>query len=123
MSLPERIKYVRTNLPSPRGSSFISHADFAALVGSPNDKAPIRWEATTVPKRFAPAIAALTPYPADLFGGPGEAELVRVTLLDRLRPIEDEVEWLRTQIFLCLAALQLEPEEESPAAQSAGAPR
>lgn len=68
----------------------MSHADFARVVGSPNAKAPIRWEDKTVPKRFASAISQLTPYEPAVFGAPGEAALLRRTFAHDLEAIAGE---------------------------------
>jgi hypothetical protein len=94
LPLGDRIRYVRTNLATPRATARnpgMSHDDFAAAVGAPDRGAPIGWEKGRVPRAYRERIAALTPYPPAAFGGAGEAELVRETLGRRLRLLEAEV--------------------------------
>lgn len=132
--LPERVKYVRENLATSRERSsnpYLSHDDFAQVVGAGQRSSAIRWEKPraengSAPRRYAQAIAALTPYPKEAFGAPGEAELVQETLGLRLRSLEAEIHWLRSQLTRAFAALELElepePREAAPLAQSGGAP-
>lgn len=123
----ERIKYVRTNLASPRPNArrgYMTHDDFAEAVGAPGREGVIAWEKGRTPRDYAEKIAVLTPYPAAAFGAPGEAELVRETLGIRLAAVEDEVARLRQQtesfaeaVLGRLAALEAVP---APASQRSG---
>lgn len=130
MPLRERIGYVRRNLATGRQAApqpYLSHDDFAAALGITNRHTPIRWERDTSPARprpvYAARIAALTPYPAAAFGAAGEEALAQESFGRRLRSLEDEVDWLRSQLVRCAAALQLELQEDPPAARSDGARR
>lgn len=109
MALPrhERIKYVRTNLPSPRDGSrvnYMTHDDFAKAVGASSRTTTIRWESGTEPTQFAQAIAALTPYPPAAFGGEGAEALFEESTLRRLRSLEKDV---REAVSLARRALAL----------------
>jgi hypothetical protein len=110
LSLAERIRYVRENLPTSRPRArnpHMSHDDFAAAVGAPDRQAPMRWEKGGRPRAYADKIAELTPYPPAAFGAPGEAELVRETLGLRLRRLEATVAELDQTQELLLQHLEI----------------
>lgn len=96
MPLHERVRYVRTNLASPRKGSrdpWMSQEDFAEAVGASDRAVANRWERdgdgrASTPRSYAKKIAALTPYPPEAFGADGEAELVRRSLGTRLEALE-----------------------------------
>lgn len=68
-------------------------------------------------------IAAVLKVSLAELGAPEEEAVDRRSraVLDRLRSLEAETAWLRSQLLRCLEALQLEPQEEAPAARSDGA--
>lgn len=108
MPLPNRIKYVRTNLK-------MGQVAFAATVGTSGREIVSRWERVERPTRpgktYAEAIAALTPeYPPEAFGAEGEAELVRRSLGTRLRRLEE-----RFDAFVEAASERRAANEKAPA--------
>lgn len=103
MSLPrgERIKYVRENLKRPiPGGKFphLNQDEFAVAVGGKDRHGPIRWEKGGVPRDYAGAIAALTPYPPAAFGADGEAELVQELFATRLARVEGALDALGARL-------------------------
>lgn len=123
LELSNRVRYVRHNLPGEKPTPKRPHMtldEFAAAVGAKNRYAPINWESGTRPRDYTSEIAALTPYPPEAFGAPGEAELLRQMYGRRLRQVEAEVAWLRGQLTRAavLLSLELEPLEELAPAQS-----
>lgn len=124
MSIGDRVKYVRTNLATDRPRArreYLTHDEFAQAVGAPERQSVIRWEKGSTPKRYAERIAMLTPYPPAAFGAPGEAELVRESLGNRLREVEELVATLRSEhasfvegVLGRLAALEAAPARAKP---------
>lgn len=108
LELKQRVRYVRQNLPAPKPRVKPEHMtldEFADAVGAKNRQAPINWEAGRTPRDYASKIAELTPYPAEAFGAPGEAELLRQTYGRRLQAVEAELEQERVDRNLGLAVL------------------
>lgn len=104
----ERIKYVRNNLRYAQEGKerTVNQDDFALSVGATSKRqATIRWEKGGVPRDFAAAIAALTPYPVEAFLGDATEGVSWVTIDLRLRALEATVDGMAQATALSLESL------------------
>lgn len=114
LALPrnERFELVRTNLANPNPRSrlpHMSHEEFGKALGLSGRTRPIAWEREENPDvphgATIQQLAQLTGYPPATFGGHEEAELVRVTFVDRLRWLEEQAAGSRVLFLALLEAL------------------
>lgn len=126
LPLGQRIKYVRENLVDEAGGE-VTQAAIARAVGmAEGHHAVMRWEKGTEPrKKSRQGLSDLTggAYRPEAFSRRGAEEIAAEWTARRLRSLEREVAWLKTQLALAFGALglQLEPPAEQPPAQSDGA--
>jgi hypothetical protein len=123
LTLPERIAWLHSE-HGPNGK--LSHDRFAKILGGTSRQAIINWEKPGGGEPRAPMrrkLAKFSGFRPEVFSRRQAEALEQVTVGSRLRSVEDEAKWLRSQLLRCLDALELEPQEEPRAAQSGGAPQ